>query len=215
MIFGSISAIFEKRINKMIAFSSAAQIGYIYLAIGMGEAGIACALFQILTHAVTKPLLFTAAHGLSEASSSKTQLKYLRNSGRRNVLAGIGFTVGALSMIGFPFFAGFVVKYVYIQSALEGSVETYKLVVVILSLVISTLLFSKILKENLPPCTLLSSILADTPLTSLLEEQLFNVLIANIELEIATIDPKSNEKIFTFLFISRFTNVINRLLLLL
>ena len=43
-------------------------------------------------------------------------------------------------MIGFPFFAGFVVKYVYIQSALEGSVETYKLVVVILSLVISTLL---------------------------------------------------------------------------
>lgn len=140
MIFGSISSIFEKRINKMIAFSSAAQIGYIYLAIGMGEAGIACALFQILTHAVTKPLLFTAAHGLSEASSSKTQLKYLRNSGRRNVLAGIGFTVGALSMIGFPFFAGFVVKYVYIQSALEGSVETYKLVVVILSLVISTLL---------------------------------------------------------------------------
>ena len=83
------------------------------------------------------------------------------------------------------------------------------------TLVISTLLFSKILKENLPPCTLLSSILADTPLTSLLEEQLFNVLIANIELEIATIDPKSNEKIFTFLFISRFTNVINRLLLLL
>ncbi|MGN1295190.1 MAG: complex I subunit 5 family protein [Bacilli bacterium] len=140
MILGSISAIIEKRINKMIAFSSAAQIGYIYLALGMGEAGIACALFQILTHAVTKPLLFTSAYGLIEASSSKTQFKYLRNAGRRNVLAGIGFTVGALSMIGFPFFAGFVVKYVYVQSALETSVEPYKLILVIVSLVVSTLL---------------------------------------------------------------------------
>lgn len=140
MILGSVSAILEKRINKMIAFSSAAQIGYIYLALGMGEAGIACAIFQILVHAVTKPLLFTAAYGLSEASSSKTQFKYLKNAGRRNVLAGIGFTVGALSMIGFPFFAGFVVKYIYVQSAMAPSVESYKLMIVIMSLVISTLL---------------------------------------------------------------------------
>ena len=59
MIFGSLSAIRENDIRRMIAFSSVAQIGYIYMGIGMGtQAGMTASVFHILSHAATKSLLF-------------------------------------------------------------------------------------------------------------------------------------------------------------
>jgi multicomponent Na+:H+ antiporter subunit D len=59
MIFGSISAIWEKDIRRMIAFSSVAQIGYIYMGFGLGtEVGMIASVFHILTPAATKSLLF-------------------------------------------------------------------------------------------------------------------------------------------------------------
>ena len=69
MIFGSINAIWEKDIRRMIAFSSVAQIGYIYMGFGLGtEAGIIASVFHILMHAATKSLLFTLAIGLTDVS---------------------------------------------------------------------------------------------------------------------------------------------------
>ena len=59
MIFGSVSAIHADNINRMVAFSSAAQIGYIYMGIGLGgTAGFTAAVFHIMAHAVTKSQLF-------------------------------------------------------------------------------------------------------------------------------------------------------------
>jgi len=138
LIFGSISAIFEKRINKMIAYSSAAQIGYIYLALGLGTVGIPAATVQILAHAITKPLLFLTARGLIEVSDHKPQFNHLRGAGFRNPFAAIMFTFGALSMIGFPVTAGFIVKYSYIKVALLQDMSS--LLWTVSALVISTLL---------------------------------------------------------------------------
>jgi len=140
MILGSVSAIYEKRINKMIAYSSAAQIGYIYLALGLGEVGLCAAVFQILAHAFTKPLLFVSARGLIEVSDHKPQFIHLRGSAKRNPAAGIGFALGALSMIGFPGLAGFIVKYVYLETAVGESIPLYMLVLTIIGLTVSTLL---------------------------------------------------------------------------
>ncbi len=140
MIFGSISALFEKRMNKMIAYSSAAQIGYIYLAFGLGEVGMPAAVFQIIAHTVTKPLLFVSARGLINVSDHRPQFKFLRGSARRNVPAGIGFFIGAMSMIGFPATAGFMVKYLFVETAVNSGVSVTKLLLTIAALVISTLL---------------------------------------------------------------------------
>ena len=59
MIFGSITAIKQKVLNKMVSYSSAAQIGYIYLGIGLGPAGLIAATFHIMTHSICKSLLFS------------------------------------------------------------------------------------------------------------------------------------------------------------
>ena len=59
----------QKNINKMIAFSSAAQIGYIYMGIGSGVTiGLIAAFFHILSHATTKTLLFLTSANLFETA---------------------------------------------------------------------------------------------------------------------------------------------------
>ena len=120
MIFGSIFAIREKNLKRMVAYSSVAQIGYIYAGIGLGTyAGLAAALFHMIVHAYTKPLLFTSAGGLIAASKHSKLIANMTGAGRRNLPAGIGFLIGTLSMVGVPLFGGFASKVYLATSASE------------------------------------------------------------------------------------------------
>ena len=65
--YGSVSAIKESNIRRMISYSSIAQIGYIYMGFGLGTtAGIVASIYHIVSHAATKALLFVAASGITE-----------------------------------------------------------------------------------------------------------------------------------------------------
>ena len=120
MIFGSIFAIRENNIKRMIAYSSVAQIGYIYAGIGLGTyAGLAAAIFHMIVHAYTKPLLFSCAGGLIAVSKHSKLIKNLSGAARKNPLAGLGFVIGSLSMVGVPLFAGFTSKVYLATSASE------------------------------------------------------------------------------------------------
>jgi len=111
MIMGSVKAIKETHIKRMIAYSSVAQVGYIFVAIGLGTAGaIAAAFFQIIAHAVTKSLIFVCAGGMIDVSHHHKQYKELDGAALRNPLAGIGFTIGGLAMVGIPLLGSFVAK---------------------------------------------------------------------------------------------------------
>ncbi len=139
MILGSISAIHQMDIRRMIAFSSVAQIGYIYMGIGLDtEAGILAALFHVISHAASKSLLFISARGLSEVSGNSKLFPDLKGAGYRNIIAGIGFSTGALSMIGIPLFAGFTSKVYFALATLESS--PFKLWTAMIALAISTVL---------------------------------------------------------------------------
>ena len=144
MLAGSQCALREKDLKRMLAFSSVAQIGYIYAGIGLGTAaGMTAALVQIIAHAFTKPMLFSSAGAFMSVSGGSRQLKDLRGAGRRNVLAGAAFTVGALSMIGIPLFAGFVTKLTLTQAVLQvPGWELYTgLAVIVLSTVLNALYY--------------------------------------------------------------------------
>ena len=89
MIFGSVSAIWENDIRRMISFSSVAQIGYIYMGFGLGtEAGMVASVFHILMHAATKSMLFISAIGLTDVSNGSRHFAELTGSGYRNKIAG-------------------------------------------------------------------------------------------------------------------------------
>ena len=139
MIFGSISAIWEKDIRRMISFSSIAQIGYIYMGLGLGTTeGAIAAIFHILAHGATKSLLFISAIGLTDVSGGSRNFFELTGSGYRNKAAGIGFTVGSLSMVGIPIFSGFISKLLFAQAALL--IPNWRLFPTLITLAISTVL---------------------------------------------------------------------------
>ena len=138
MIMGSLSAIRESNIRRMIAFSSVAQIGYIYMGLGLGtEAGVIASLFHILSHAASKGLLFISATGLSDVSGRSRHFKDLRGAGYRNPVAAAGFTVGAVSMVGLPLFAGFISKLLF---ATAGVQDPTKMLPTLICLAVSTVL---------------------------------------------------------------------------
>lgn len=138
MIMGSVSAIRENNIRRMIAFSSVAQIGYIYMGFGLGtEAGVVASIYHVVSHAATKSLLFVAASGITDASGKSVHYRYLTGAGYRNKLAGLAFTVGALSMVGMPMFSGFISKLFFAQAAVGHS---YKMLPTFIALAISTVL---------------------------------------------------------------------------
>lgn len=137
MIFGSISAMREHHVKRMLAYSSVAQIGYIFMGIGLGsEAGLVASCFHILVHACCKPLLFCCAGRLSAVSGHHRSLKNLRGSAYRDVVAGTGFTVGSLSMIGIPLFGGFVSKLYFAKASLSSD----KMALILLTIALSTVL---------------------------------------------------------------------------
>ena len=139
MIMGSVSAILEKDIRRMIAFSSVAQIGYIYMGIGLGiEQGYVAAVYHILHHAATKALLFISVVGLSNVSGGSKQFPNLRGAGYRHRSAGVAFTVGSFSMVGLPMFSGFISKYLFATAAMAASPKKVFLTLVVLA--ISTIL---------------------------------------------------------------------------
>ena len=81
--------------------------------------GMVAAVFHIFTHSITKALLFISAVGLYEVSGNRTDYHSLRGAAYRNPLAGIGFAVGSLSMVGFPMLSGFISKLLFATSALH------------------------------------------------------------------------------------------------
>ncbi len=138
MIMGSMSAIKAKNLRRMIAFSSVAQIGYIYMGLGLAtEAGIVASIYHVLSHAATKSLLFIAASGLADVSGNNDSYGNLTGAGFRNKLAGIAFMAGSLSMVGMPMFSGFISKLFFAQAAVG---HAHKMFPTVIALAVSTVL---------------------------------------------------------------------------
>lgn len=137
IVVGSISALREKDVFRMIAYSSAAQIGYIYMGIGISPVlGALAAVFHILTHAITKPPLFLSSAQLSDTAGSRLRGDW-RGAGHRNRIAALTFTVCSFSMIGIPLTMGFVSKYRFAVAAFD---RTALLVPTLIVLALSTIL---------------------------------------------------------------------------
>lgn len=138
MLMGSLSAMKENDILRMIAYSSVAQIGYIYMGFGLGTTeGAIASIYHVVSHSASKSLLFVAASGLMDASADSTRFKDMTASGYRNKLAGVAFTVGSLAMVGMPIFSGFISKLLFSQAAIG---HTYKMLPTLIALAISTIL---------------------------------------------------------------------------
>ncbi len=137
IIVGSFDAIRENNIKRMLAYSSVGQIGYIYAGIGVAtNQSILAACFVIVSHSLTKSMMFLACEGLMIASNNTKKINELKGAAYRNPIAAFAFTLGAFSMIGIPLFSGFTGKYLLSTSTIiDGGFGMW---IVLTALLIST-----------------------------------------------------------------------------
>ena len=176
MLAGSLFAIRENHIKRMLAYSTVAQVGYIFMGIGLGTTeGLIASCFHVLVHACCKPLLFLCAGRLSAVSGHHKSLRNLRGSAYRDVGAGLGFTVGALSMIGIPLFGGFVSKFYFANAALPTGMTALTLLAIALSTVLNALYYVPALLAIWvrPPAEDELAILGDTHAEDLAPDRFF------------------------------------------
>lgn len=120
MIAGSCMAILQTDIKRMIAYSSVAQIGYIFMGIGLGtELGLYAAIFHILAHAVTKAGLFLMAGSIIEQTHER-RLDKMGGLGIQMPITMTMFTIGSLSMVGIPLFVGFNSKWNFAMAIMDS-----------------------------------------------------------------------------------------------
>lgn len=139
MIAASLAAMWQEDVKRMIAYSSCAQIGYIFLGLGLGSrAGVLAACVQLLAHAATKPMIFVSAGTMLRLSGGGHSWSTLRGAGRRSPLAGVAYTAGALSLCGLPLLPGFAAKFGLACAALEA--PPWQMLAALLALAASSVL---------------------------------------------------------------------------
>jgi multicomponent Na+:H+ antiporter subunit D len=119
ILAGSVMAIRQPDIKRMLAYSTVAQLGYIGVGIGLGTPlAIVAALLHVLNHAVMKSGLFLAVGGILDRTGLTTIARY-SGLGRRMPWTMGGFALLSLSMVGIPPLAGFWSKWYLIVATLE------------------------------------------------------------------------------------------------
>ena len=122
IVVGSIVAMVQNNLKKMLAYSSIANVGYIVLAIGLAPFtpfGLTPALMHILNHAVIKGCMFMAACAFIY-KLDLWDIRKFEGLGRRMPYTCFAMILAALAMIGMPPSAGFITKWYLILAALDA-----------------------------------------------------------------------------------------------
>lgn len=131
-IMGSIFAIAQKDIKRMLAYSSVAQIGYIFLGVGLAtKAGLEFAMFHIVSHGLIKTALFLSA-GAIIYQTEKRDIRKLDGIAYEMPVTMMVFSIAALGMIGIPGTSGFMSK-IFLGMVVLQEGKAFYLFIIILS----------------------------------------------------------------------------------
>ncbi len=134
IIGGSLFALAQRDIKRLLAYSTVAQIGYIYLGISLlSESGTMGGLVHIFNHALMKTLLFLAAGAMIHQTGLRDITKLSGIAKKMPITMGV-FSIGALSMVGIPGFNGFISKMYLATGAFEAGKPAFIIVILLSSL---------------------------------------------------------------------------------
>lgn len=118
LLVGEIAAFKQEDIKRLLAYSSIGQIGLILFAFSVGTLeSVAGGLFHILSHALSKGLLFLAAGYMIYKVGSR-KIDKMKGIGARMPVTSFCFLIAAFSLVGLPPFIGFPSKFMIVKSAL-------------------------------------------------------------------------------------------------
>ena len=119
LLMAACSALVQRDIKRVLAYSTMSQIGYMFLALGVGA--WSAAIFHLVTHAIFKALLFLAAGAVILSLHHEHDIFRMGGLWRRLPVAFIGFLIGSAALAGFPLVtAGFYSKELILWQAWAG-----------------------------------------------------------------------------------------------
>lgn len=122
LFFGAWIGCAKDDIKKVLAGSTMSQIGYMMLAAGLGPAGVAIAIFHLITHGAFKANMFLGSGSVMHAMNGDTDMRRFGGLAKVMPVTAVTFWCGYLAIIGFPFTSGFYSKDSIIEVAFDKSV---------------------------------------------------------------------------------------------
>ncbi|MEO1199573.1 MAG: proton-conducting transporter membrane subunit [Pseudomonadota bacterium] len=121
IVWGSLKALRQKRLKLLVAYSTVAQLGYLFLAFPLASTLAAATAWSgsvmfIVSHALAKTAMFLAAGNILR-SVGHDRIAELGGAQRSATLSWIAFAIAGISIMGLPPSGGFTAKWVMLQAA--------------------------------------------------------------------------------------------------
>ncbi|MBV9594717.1 MAG: NADH-quinone oxidoreductase subunit L [Actinobacteria bacterium] len=119
LLYGCVCGCGQDDLKRVLAYSTVSQIGYMFLAVGLGSGVYAIGILHLLAHGFFKATLFLSAGAIMHAMNDRINMR--RFGGLYSVmkLTFFSFCCGYLAIIGIPPFSGFWTKDKIIEAAFD------------------------------------------------------------------------------------------------
>lgn len=107
-VWAALIALTQTDIKKVLAYSTVSQLGYMFVALGVGS--FTGAVFHLMTHAFFKALLFLGAGSVIHAMSGEQDMRSMGGLKKKLPITFLTILIGTLAIAGVPPFAGFFSK---------------------------------------------------------------------------------------------------------
>jgi len=182
LLVGEICAFSQNNIKRMLAYSSIGQIGLILFALAIGTSyGVAGGLFQLLSHTLSKALLFLAA-GYMIYRAGSMEISAMEGMGKKMPITCLAFTIGAFSLVGLPPFTGFPSKFLIVRAALATQEAFFCVLIglVLLGTVIEVAYFFRVIQVLYFKGEKMNSVKKEAPIAALIPIFFFVALIITV-----------------------------------
>lgn len=119
LLYGCICGCGQDDLKRVLAYSTVSQIGYMFLAVGLGPGVYAIGIIHLLGHGFFKAALFLSAGSVMHAMNDRIDMRRFGGLARAMPITYGVFLCGFLAIIGFPLATGFWTKDKIIEAALD------------------------------------------------------------------------------------------------
>ncbi|TQF15805.1 oxidoreductase [Myxococcus llanfairpwllgwyngyllgogerychwyrndrobwllllantysiliogogogochensis] len=160
VLWGSVLALSQTQLKRVVAYSSVAQIGYMFLVFPMATSGArAGVIYLVVSHAAAKASMFVAVGNIHQAVGI-TELGGVQGLAYRMPFTFLAMALGGISLIGIPPSGGFIAKWLLLNESIGTQQWWWALVLLGGSLLAAAYVF-RILRGSflpLPPGVTVRSI---------------------------------------------------------
>ncbi|MDD5087215.1 MAG: NADH-quinone oxidoreductase subunit L, partial [bacterium] len=117
-LFAATIGLVQNDIKKVLAYSTVSQLGYMFLACGVGA--YVAAIFHLMTHAFFKGLLFLGSGSVIHGAGGEQDIRQMGGLKQKMPVTHATFLVGTLAIAGVPGLAGFFSKDEILWKTFEG-----------------------------------------------------------------------------------------------